>query len=302
MNRARVMVVYGLVALIWGTTWFAIRRCIGDGGYPTLAAAAVRFAIAAVVLGVLYVVGAGRPGPRSLRQLGGLAACGVLCAVGYALVYLGEESIPGGLAAVLYGTFPLWTALFATAGRVEKVSARSLVGTLIAIAGTAFVFADRLNVSRAQAIGVVLVLVSVVASALYTTLMKRLAAGVSPLASTGVFLGTSALVLGVVSATVERRPLPWPPPAGPTLALLYLALVGSVVVFAGYFYLLDRVSLMTISTLVLVEPVIALAVDAAWERGVVLVARSYVGIAVTIAGIGVSIVSAASSGAEGARS
>lgn len=288
--RARIAVVYAVVACIWGTTWFAIRRCIGEGGYPTLESAALRFAIAAGVLGAIYATGRGRPGPRGVRQLGGLAACGVLCAVGYALVYLGEESISGGLAAVLYGTFPLWTALIATAGGIERVSGRALAGSFLAIGGTAFLFADRLDVSRAQGKGVLLVLASVVASALYTTLMKRVAAGVSPLASTGVFLGTSAVVLGVAGATVEHRPLPWPPPPGPTLALLYLALVGSVVVFAGYFWLLGRVSLMTLSTLVLVEPIIALAVDAVWERGIVLVPRSYLGIALTIAGVGVSIV------------
>lgn len=288
--RARVAVVYAVVACIWGTTWFAIRRCIGEGGYPTLESASLRFAIAAGVLGALYASGRGRPGPRGVRQLGWLAVCGVLCALGYALVYLGEESIPGGLAAVLYGTFPLWTALFATVGGVERVTGRALAGSFLAIGGTACLFADRLDVSRAQGTGVLLVLASVVASALYTTLMKRVAAGVSPLASTGVFLGTSAIVLGMAGAVAEGRPLPWPPPAGPTLALLYLALVGSVVVFAAYFWLLARVSLMTLSTLVLVEPIIALAVDAAWERGIVLVGRSYLGIALTIAGVGVSIV------------
>jgi drug/metabolite transporter (DMT)-like permease len=118
---ARVALVYAVVACIWGTTWFAIRRCIGEGGYPTLESAALRFAIAAGGLGALYASGRGRPGPKGPRQLWGLAACGVLCAVGYALVYLGEESISGGLAAVLYGTFPPWTALFATAGGVERV-------------------------------------------------------------------------------------------------------------------------------------------------------------------------------------
>jgi drug/metabolite transporter (DMT)-like permease len=286
---ARVALVYAVVACIWGTTWFAIRRCIGEGGYPTLESAALRFAIAAGVLGALYAAGRGRPGPKGPRQLWGLAACGVLCAIGYALVYLAEESISGGLAAVLYGTFPLWTALFATAGGVERVTGRALAGSLLAIGGTAFLFADRLEVSHAQGKGVLFVLASVVASALYTTLMKRIAAGVSPLASTGVFLGTSAMVLGATGAIVERRALPWPPPPGPTLALLYLALVGSVVVFAAYFWLLERVSLMMLSTLVLVEPIIALAVDAVWERGVVLVGRSYLGIALTIAGIGMSI-------------
>lgn len=286
----RIAVVYAGVAFIWGTTWFAIRRCIGPGGYPTIESAALRFAIAAAVLGALYASGRGRPGPRGPRQLAALAGCGVLCAAGYALVYLAEQTISGGLAAVLYGTFPLWTALFASVGRIERISPRAIAGSLLAMGGTAYLFADRLDVSHAQAVGVALVLASVVVSALYTTLMKKAAAGVSSLSSTGVFLGTSALVLAVAGGLSERQQLPWPPPAGPTLALLYLALVGSVLVFVGYFWLLERVSLMALSTLVLIEPILALAVDAMWERGVVLDARSYAGIAITIAGVGVSLV------------
>jgi drug/metabolite transporter (DMT)-like permease len=284
-----VPVVYLVCALVWGTTWFGIRRCIGEGGYPTFTAAALRFTLAAAVIGALYAAGYGRPGPRNLRQLAALAGCGVLSAAGYALVYAGEQSIPGGLAAVLYGLLPLVTAFFAIVGRVETVQPRAVVGALVALGGIALLFADRAGASGAQALGVGLVLVSVVVSALYTTILKRVAADVSSLAATGVFLGTSAVVLGVVALVVDRRPVPWPPPQGPTLALVYLSLVGSVGVFAAYFYLLKRVRLMTASTLVLVEPVIALTVDAIWERDVALSGRSYVGIAITIAGVALSV-------------
>jgi drug/metabolite transporter (DMT)-like permease len=287
--RLRLVAVYAVCACVWGTTWFAIRRCIGAGGYPTFTAAALRFALATAVLAAIYAAGGGRPGPRSARQLAEMAGCGVLCAAGYALVYLGEESIPGGLAAVIYGTFPLFTALIATLGRVERVRPSSVAGALVALAGIAAVFADRLGVSRAQGVAVAEVLASVLVSALYTTWMKRAAAGVHPLASTGVFLGTTALVLGVASLVVERRSVPWPPPAGPTIALVYLAVVGSVVVFAAYFYLLDRVSLMTVSTLVLVEPILAIGVDAVFEHGVVLDAKSYAGMAITGIGVAVSV-------------
>jgi len=287
MHRLRLVVAYVLCASIWGTTWFAIRRCIGAGGYPTFTAAALRFALATAVLAAIYAAGRGRPGPRSVRQLAALAGCGVLCAIGYALVYLGEESISGGLAAVLYGTFPLCTALFATVGGVEKVRPAAVVGALLAMAGIVVIFADRLDVSRSQGVAVLVVLGSVLVSALYTTLMKRAAAGVHPLASTGVFLGTTALVLGAVGLAVDRKPIPWPPPVVPTAALVYLAIAGSVVVFVAYFYVLDRVSLMTVSTLVVIEPVIALAVDAAFEHGVTLVARSYAGI--VLAGVGVTV-------------
>ncbi|MFR1445955.1 EamA family transporter, partial [Acinetobacter baumannii] len=91
----------------------------GPGGYPTFTAAALRFAIAALILGALYALGRGRPGPRGVAQWRGLVACGLLSAAGYALVYAGERSISGGVASVLYGTFPLFTALLATLGGVE---------------------------------------------------------------------------------------------------------------------------------------------------------------------------------------
>ena len=144
--------VYALCAVIWGTTWFAIRRCIGPGGYATFTAAALRFAIAAAILGALYAAGQGRPGPKR-KELFPIVLCGVLGATGYSLVYLGEESISGGLAAVLYGTFPLFTALIATLGKVEKVKRHAIVGSIVALSGTGVVFADRLDVSRAQEIG-----------------------------------------------------------------------------------------------------------------------------------------------------
>ncbi len=65
--------------------------------------------------------------------------------------------------------------------------------------------------------------------------------------------------------------------------------LGYGLVYVAYFYLLKRVKLMTISTLVLVEPIIALVVDAVGEHDVVLVPRTYVGMAVTIAGVAVSV-------------
>ncbi len=281
--------VYATCALIWGTTWFAIRRCIGAGGYPTFTAAALRFAIAGVLLGGLYALGWGRPGPRSARQLGALVLCGALGALAYALIYAGEQSISGGLAAVMYGTFPLFTALIATLGRVESVTRRGLGGSALALVGIAIVFADRLEVSHAQGGAVLLVLGSVVVSSLYSTILKRAASGVHPLAATGVFLGTAAVALGLLVPCVEHRPLPWPPPPGPTVALFYLAIVGSVLVFLAYFVLLKRVTLMTLSTLAVVEPIVALAVDTVGEREIVLDARSYAGVAVTIAGVTLSV-------------
>jgi drug/metabolite transporter (DMT)-like permease len=280
--------VYVVCALVWGTTWFAIRRCIGEGGYPTYGSAAIRFVIAAAILGAIYALGFGRPRPTR-RQVGAIVLAGLLGGASYGLIYTAEQRISGGLACVLYGTFPLATALAARIAGVERVSRRAIAGCVVALGGIAIVYADRLEASSEQAAAVTMVLVSVVASAIYSTLLKRAAATVSPIVTTGIFLATAAVPLSVAGVVADVRPLPWPPPLNPTLALLYLAIVGSVLVFIAYFYLLKHVTLMTVSTLVLVEPIVALAADAAWEREVVLDAGSYLGMLVTLAGVGVSV-------------
>lgn len=283
-----VVVCYVVCAIVWSTTWFAIRVCIAPGGYPTYPAAALRFSLAAVILLVL-VVGLGRRMPRTRRQLVWIAAAGVFNGIGYACVYRAEESLPGGIVAVVFGTYPLFTALGAALTGTERIAPVDVGAALLSLGGMAILFWDRLSISGDQAIGLVFVLAAVFASVGYNLIFKREANQVDPFASTGVFLSVSAASLWALSIGKGLDPVPWPPQVVPTLALLYLAVLGSVVAFACYFYMLKRVSLMTASSLVLVQPVLAVLVDALFEREVRLAPRSYVGAAVTMGGILVGI-------------
>src|SRR4029079_12596329 len=123
-----VVAVYLGCALIWGTTWYAIRVSIA--AYPTLIAVALRFAIAAAIL--LPLAARIRPWPRA-RTWGGLAVAGALDATAYLLVYLGEERVPGAVAAVLYGTQPLILALLLTATRIERLTQRHMIGAVVSL-------------------------------------------------------------------------------------------------------------------------------------------------------------------------
>ncbi|HEY5922771.1 MAG TPA: DMT family transporter [Kofleriaceae bacterium] len=282
MSRA-VLAAYLACSLIWGTTWFAIRECIGKDAYPTLAALALRFGIAFLIL--LPIAIRARPWPRGVAWLY-LVLAGVLDAAAYTLVYLGEERISGGLAAVVYGTQPLILALLLQVFRIEKLSSRHILGALISLAGVGVLFLDRLDVSTEQAIGIVLVIGSVLMATGYSMVMKRQTTG--GLIATTVFIGVTAAVVGVV-ALVAREPMPWPPPLVPTIALLYLAVVGSVIAFLLYFWLLDRTSLVVTSTLVFVFPLVALATDALFEREIALGPRAYLGAGITLAGLAVTL-------------
>ena len=275
--------MYLALALIWGTTWYAIR--VSLVAYPTFTAVALRFAIAAVVL--LPIAARARPWPRG-RAWGWLVLAGVLDAGAYLLVYLGEERVAGAVAAVLYGTQPLILALLLTAVRIERITRRHMLGAVISLIGVIVLFLDRLDISGRQAAGVGMVIGSVVMSTTYAMIMKRRAAGTSGLVATAIFLTVTALVLGAV-AVAAGAGIPWPPPVAPTAALLYLAIVGSVVTFLLYFWLLDRTSLLVASTLVFVFPLVAIVTDALFERELPLTARAYLGAAITLGGLVVSL-------------
>lgn len=261
--------------------------CIAPGGYPTYTAAALRFVLAAVILGAIVAFGGARPLPRGRRAWTWLVIAGLFNFAGYALVYTAEESIPGALGAVTYGTAPLITAVVAALTGTERATRAAVAGALVGLAGIALIFWDRLNVSSSQAAGVAMVLASVLLSSGYNVILKRQATGQHPLATNMVFLGTTALAMSALALGHGER-MPWPPPPGPSLAVLYLAVVGSVVAFASYFYLLQRTKLMTSSTLVLWPPIVALVVDAIWESQKVA-PLTYVGAAVTLAGVGMNL-------------
>ena len=278
-----MIVAYAACALIWGTTWYAIRACIAE--YPTYAAVALRFAIAVAVLVPLAI--RARPWPRGKTWLY-LVLAGVLDATAYLLVYLGEERISGALAAVLYGTQPLILAVLLMIARIERITKQHVIGAVVSLAGVAVLFLDRLDVSARQALGVVMVIGSVVVATTYSMIMKQHAQRVHGLVATTVFLAVTALVLGVV-AVIAHEPMPWPPPVVPTIALLYLAIVGSVVAFLVYFWLLGKTGLLATSTLVFVYPLVAIATDALFERDLPLGARSYLGVAITLGGLAVAL-------------
>ncbi len=283
------VVAYIICAVVWGTTWFAIRICIAPGGYPEFAAAALRFTIAAIILAALWLVGVARPGPRTRRELAWMLVAGVANGVSYSLIYSAERHIPGGLTAMLFGTFPLVVAVIAIVSHTERVTPAAIGGSLISAAGIAVVFWDRLQVSGDQAVAVAMVMGAVVLSGIYSVIIKRHASNQHPLASTGAFLGTTAVVVWGVSAFADERAIPTDLPFEPTFALVYLGVIGSVVVFASYFFLLKRVSLMTVTTLVFLQPLIAIMVDAIWEQQVRLEVTAYAGGAIVLAGVAVNV-------------
>ena len=141
MSRSVVYSLYGLLVLIWSSTWVAIE--IGLEDCPPLLGAGVRFTLAGLALLAL----ARSSGARCAR-LGACRRCwpSRRSRSRYRLVYWGERYVPSGLAAVLFGSCRCYTALL---GSVllhdEPLRAALLVGVLIGIGGLSLAFLESMR-------------------------------------------------------------------------------------------------------------------------------------------------------------
>src|SRR5215210_6495833 len=106
VSRSLVFGLYAMLAIIWSSTWVAIK--IGLEDCPPLLGAGVRFAAAGLVL--LAVAALQRRSLRTDWLLAGVLALAPFAAA-YGLIYWGEQYVPSGLTAVLFGVLPLYIAL-----------------------------------------------------------------------------------------------------------------------------------------------------------------------------------------------
>ena len=252
--------LYGLLVLIWSSTWVGIK--IGLEDTPALLGAGVRFALAGVVL--LIVAAVQR---RSLRTDWVHTAVLALApfAFAYGLVYWGEQYVPSGLAAVLFGVLPLYTALI---GAVllpdEPLRAPLLVGVLIAIAGLALAFLESVELGAAEkaAIGATALALSPLGAAVGGIAQKLRAAELDAVVLNGWAMLLGGMLLLAVSAVGEDwGELAWT--AQSVGSILYLAIFGSAITFVTLTVLLRHISAMAVAFLAMLLPFGALIFGAA---------------------------------------
>jgi drug/metabolite transporter (DMT)-like permease len=247
---------YILLCFIWGSTWLVIK--VGYGGLGALTVAGWRFAVAGLMMTALMpLLDARWPHGRTEWLLVSFVGI-VLFGADYGLIYWSEQFIDSGLTAILFATLPLATIAFAhlyIPG--DRITARKLAGTLLAFLGVAALFGDRLRIDTSQAGPMLAVIAATVFAAAAGVASKRHGGSLHPAALNGpaMLIGSAAQILAAF-ALGERPRLP--PSLSTWLAIGYLAVAGSVISFLGYFSLLKRWSVTSLSFIAVFTPPIAL--------------------------------------------
>jgi drug/metabolite transporter (DMT)-like permease len=281
VSRSAVWGLYGMLVLIWSSTWVSIK--IGLEDCPPLLAAGIRFAFAGLALLVLTTAGR-----RSLRTDFRLATVLGLFpfALTYGLVYWGEQYIPSGLAAVLFGVLPLYVALLGAAFLPDQpLRAVVIAGVLIAIAGLALAFAESIDLGDADlaVAGAAALAAAPLGAAIGNISIKLRAEQLDPVVLNGwAMLGAGVLLLAVSALGESWGEAAWTGKSVGSIA--YLAVIGSAVPFVGLTILLRHISAQAMSFLAMLLPFGALIFGATIydER---ITARAVAGAALVATGL-----------------
>jgi drug/metabolite transporter (DMT)-like permease len=257
-----VLVALLTVYLVWGSTYLAIKYAVA--GLPPFLAMGARFLLAgAVLLGAVLSL-RGRGAFRMTgTQAGTAALCGLFLLVGgNGVVAVAEQDVDSGLAALLIAGTPLWVVLLRAVLR-DRPSAGTVAGLLLGLTGVAVLLLP--GVRGAADLGpMLLVCLSSVLWSIGTVLATRRPMPTDPFVTTVVEMaagGLGLVALGSVGGEWGRLDLGGTH-ASSWIAFGYLVLVGSVVGYSAYVWLLARAPLSLATTYAYVNPTVAVALGA----------------------------------------
>jgi len=262
-NRVLSWVALGVVYLVWGSTYLAIR--VGVGHLPPLLFAGTRYVIAGALLYPIALrATTSSRGPAQDRAKPGARAWFAGAVIGILLLFagnggltFGETTLPSGFAAVLVATVPLWMIVFAWPLQHQRVTFRSAGGLAVGLGGVAVLVGD--GTASGSIPGVIIVLGAAAAWGFGSVLSHRLAVPSHAMLAAAIEMlagGVVLLAVGAISGEFSR--IQWSSvPATSWIALAYLIGPGSILAFTAYGYALSHLPVTTVSTYAYVNPVVA---------------------------------------------
>lgn len=250
--------VYVVLCLIWGSTWLAIK--IGLGSAPPLYAATFRFTVAVIILATLVKIKR-LSYPVGWRNVFRLGHPGIyMYGFSYACVYFGETYINSATAAVLFGSFPFFVALLSNLMlKHERIHPATWFGLILGFLGVVLISYDSLQTSEHLFWGSLLTIVASFASAYGLIIHKRNCANANIYVAATVQMAAGGLLL-LPAALIFERLTDFAVTTASVGSILYLSILGSVVAFLGYYWLLTHSRAVTVSMIAFVTPLVAILI------------------------------------------
>ncbi len=278
---------FAIIYFVWGSTFLAIR--VGVREVPPFLLAALRFLIAGFVLfGWMMARGERRP---SGREWASAALMALLIFVGdYGLLFWAEQRVPSGVAAVMMATIPVFMALSEIVFLgTRRMSWRLGLALAVGLGGVAVLVSPSLHLGGAamDGVGAAALIFAAICWSVASVLPRKLPLPAAKGVSSGAQMLAGGLLLAAVSAGLGewRGFQPGLVSAGAWLALAYLIVLGSIVGFTAYVWLLHHESPTVVGTYAYVNPVVAVLVGW-WLGGEAIGLRTIAGMVLVLVSVG----------------
>ena len=258
----QILLLYGGVVLIWGSTWAAIPFQLGVVAEEV--SVAYRFGFAAIIL-YIYAVAARKrlKLPSNAYPFVFLQGAMLFC-INYILVYYGAAYLTSGIVAVLFSSIVVMNAIFERVFFGRRLSARGWLASAIGITGIALIFWPEMSdatVSDQSVQGAMLVIISVVIASLGNmTAVVNTNRG-HPVVAVNAHAMAFAAVLASVIAAALGREFDFLFRADYIASLIYLSVFGSAVAFGCYLALLRHIGASRASYSTVLYPIVALIIS-----------------------------------------
>lgn len=263
----RVLVPFAVATLIWGSTWLVIRDQLGV--VPPTWSVAYRFAAGAVAM---FVWALATRAPLNIGRAGqGFAIVfGLLQFVlNFNFIYRAEDHITSGLVAVVFALLFVPNALLGSLLLKQRISARFMVGSLVALAGVALLILREARVDGSSAhdtlLGVGLTLIGMMCASVANIMQGTERARALPMASV---LAWGMLWGALINAAIALPTVGWPivdPRPAYLLGVIYLGVLASAVAFTCYFGVIRAIGPARAAYSGVLTPILAMLLSTLFE-------------------------------------
>ena len=244
------------VLAIWSTTPIAIK--IGATEFDANLALALRLIIASLVGSAVCLL-LRKPLPMHWRAFALYLFSGLVLYVGMKLVYFAALTLNSGTLSVLHGLGPMISALMSMLVLKQFLSLHRWLCLIVGLVGLSLVFAGELTIEPEYLLPMLMTIAAVTLHMTTAVIIKKANLQIAPLALTTGGLIAAALMFAVELLLESEIALTQPSLAA-WLSIVYLAVIGSVVAYVMYFYLLLHLSPVQTGFITVLSPVFALSI------------------------------------------
>jgi drug/metabolite transporter (DMT)-like permease len=259
------LLVWLILCVIWGTTWIFIKRGLDD--LPPVSFAAIRFTVACLLLLPLLW-------QQKIPFPKGRAAWIIIFITGflqfffnYGLLFWGEQHITSGLAAVLQATIPAFGLILARIYVGESITGLKIISIILGLLGVYVIFREQLTLNGQMAfLGSAAVVVGAFGASYASVLTKAKGQNLHPASMVFGQMLVGHIPLWFVGLSIEGSPFDFHWSWKAVICVLYLAIMGSIVAFWLYYWLLSKIDVTRAMMIAFVTPLVAVIIGGFFDE------------------------------------